>query len=242
MNHEPLLAVTTSRSADETGRRLPYSSTLDAILFDFDGTLVETDDRAVERLALRLNRVRRLLPHGDASRAARRLIMHNHDFLNRWLVLLDQIGVDGPIIRLAKRWGLMDDRSHSAGLPPVAGVPEMIKQLCGQYRLAIVSTRAVADLHVWLDQQGVAGCFGAVVGSDTTKRIKPHPEPVLRALKLLNVAADQAVMVGDTTVDIAAARSAGVLSVGVLCGFGERGDFEGADLVLQSTAELAGWL
>ena len=90
-----------------------------------------------------------------------------------------------------------------------------------------------------MTQQGLNGYFQAIVGSDSTQRIKPHPEPVLRALALLNVAADQAVMVGDTTVDIAAAHAAGVLAIAVLCGFGEPKDFTNADVVLESTADLA---
>jgi len=48
-------------------------------------------------------------------------------------------------------------------------------------------------------------------------------------------------MVGDTTVDIRAGVAAGAQTVGVLCGFGERGELEraGADLILESTTELA---
>lgn len=210
-----------------------------AILFDLDGTLIETDDHAVERLARRLKRVRRFLPDGDTTRAARRLIMHNHDFLNRWLVLLDRLGWDRRIIGLAMRLGLLDDRSNRVSVTPVAGTVEMLTRLTGRYKLAIVSTRPEADLRAYIDQQGLTGCVQAVVGSDSTQRIKPHPEPVLRALALLNVGARQAVMVGDTTVDIEAARAASVLAIGVLCGFGEPKDFTNADVVLESTADLA---
>ncbi len=213
-----------------------------AVLFDLDGTLVETDDHAVERLARRLEPVRRLLPAGDTIHAARRLIMHNHDFLNRWLVLLDQLGLDRSIISQATRLGLLDDRSNGAGLTPVAGTVELVTWLSGRYKLAIVSTRAEADLRAYLDQQGLNACFHAIVGSDSTNRIKPHPEPVLHALSLINVSADHAVMVGDTTVDIAAAHAAEVLAIAVLCGFGEPKDFTNADVVLESTADLANLL
>ena len=213
-----------------------------AILFDLDGTLIETDDQAVERLAGRLKPVRRFLPDRDTTRAARRLIMHNHDFLNRWLVRLDRLGLDRGIIGLATRLGLLDDRSNRVSVMPVAGTVELVTRLAGRYKLAIVSTRAEAELRAYIDHQGLTGCFQAIVGSDSTNRIKPHPEPVLRALALLNVAAGQAVMVGDTTVDIEAARSAGVLAIGVLCGFGEPKDFGNADLVLESTADLAALL
>ena len=241
MNHQQPFEVQ-SPSPQPTGtdgRGVIRGWSIASVLFDLDGTLVETDDQAVERLARRLERMRRFVPGGDTTRAARRLIMHNHDFLNRWLVLLDRLGLDQSIIGLAKRWGLLDDRSNGASLTPVAGTVDLVTRLSRQYKLAIVSTRAEADLHAYLDQQGLSGCFQAIVGSDSTKRIKPHPEPLLRALTLLNGVAGQAVMVGDTTVDIAAARAAGVLAIGVLCGFGEPKDFGDADLVLQSTADLA---
>ena len=51
-------------------------------------------------------------------------------------------------------------------------------------------------------------------------------------------------MVGDTTVDVHAARRAGAWSVGVLCGFGQRAELAraGAHLVLETTADLQHWL
>jgi phosphoglycolate phosphatase-like HAD superfamily hydrolase len=58
----------------------------------------------------------------------------------------------------------------------------------------------------------------------------------------LGVAPEQVALVGDTAADIQAAKAAGAVAVGVLCGFGERDDLEQADLILESTAELAEWL
>jgi phosphoglycolate phosphatase-like HAD superfamily hydrolase len=45
-------------------------------------------------------------------------------------------------------------------------------------------------------------------------------------------------VVGDTGVDVRAAKAAGALAVGVLCGFGEKNDFKDADLVLASPSQL----
>ena len=57
----------------------------------------------------------------------------------------------------------------------------------------------------------------------------------------MNVQPDECLMIGDTTVDIRAAKAAGAQSVGVLCGFGEEKELRqaGADLILESTALLA---
>jgi len=51
-------------------------------------------------------------------------------------------------------------------------------------------------------------------------------------------------MVGDTTVDILAARAAGAHAVGVLCGFGDRKELEraGAHRILKTTSDLTEWL
>jgi phosphoglycolate phosphatase-like HAD superfamily hydrolase len=81
-----------------------------------------------------------------------------------------------------------------------------------------------------------------VVTRDEVKRLKPHPMPVRLAVKALGLEPSQCVLVGDTGVDVRSAKAAGALTVGVLCGFGERDDFEAADLVLDSPAQLVEWL
>jgi ribonucleotide monophosphatase NagD (HAD superfamily) len=81
-----------------------------------------------------------------------------------------------------------------------------------------------------------------VVTREDTWRLKPHPEPIRYAAGQLGVAIERCLMVGDTGVDVRAAKAAGARAVGVLCGFGERGDLAGADLILESPAELGEWL
>jgi phosphoglycolate phosphatase-like HAD superfamily hydrolase len=60
----------------------------------------------------------------------------------------------------------------------------------------------------------------------------------------MSVAPESCLMIGDTTVDMRAGKSAGAQTVGVLCGFGEEEELKrtGADLILKSTAELMGVL
>lgn len=213
-----------------------------AVFFDLDGTLVETDDETVARLVRGLAPFRPLLPRRDAQRAARRLADWINERFNSGLAVLDWLRLDEPAQALARRLGLI--RAGSAGhvLVPVAGTVELVQALYGQYLLGIVSTRTAAEVQVYLDQQGLAGCIAVVAGSDTTARIKPHPEPILWAASRLGVDPRQVVMVGDTATDVQAAHAAGSLAVGVLCGFDDRADLKQADLVLASTADLAGWL
>ena len=64
------------------------------------------------------------------------------------------------------------------------------------------------------------------------------------AAEELGTQVERCLMVGDTTGDMWAARSAGARSAGVLCGFGEQDELEraGADLILKTTTELGDWM
>ncbi|MEA3337527.1 MAG: AI-2E family transporter [Chloroflexota bacterium] len=214
---------------------------ISAVLFDLDGTLVETDDNAVDDLATRLARFRLFLPQGDSQRVARRLLMWASEEYNRWLAILDRFGLDNSAQNLIRWLGLVQAQSIP-DLVPVDGALELLHRLGGRYRLGIVSTRSEEEIRSFLDIHGLNGRMQVVVGCDTTDRIKPHPQPILWAADQLGVFPDDVVMVGDTLVDIRSAKAAGTLAVGVLCGFGEREDFQQADLVLETTADLAEWL
>ena len=213
-----------------------------AVLFDLDGTLVETDDETVARLARRLAPLRSLLPRRDLQRAARHLADWINEHFNIGLAVLDWLKLDEPAQRLARRWGLISENSPGHPLVPVAGTVALVHALYGHYLLGIVSTRTAAEVQVYLEQQGLAGYFAVVAGSDSTARIKPHPQPILWAAGRLGVSPENVVMVGDTEADVRSAQAAGALAVGVLCGFGDRADLKQADLVLASAADLAGWL
>lgn len=215
---------------------------VEAVLFDLDGTLVETDDRAVAALAERLVPMQRILPGQNPVRTARRLVMWTNDWLNRWMSVLDRLGLDLRAQHWARRLHLLEDHTDGYDLVPVNGTVALMHELGARYRLGIVSTRREEEIRAYLDQYALQDEIDIIAGYDTTERIKPHPEPVLWASERLGVAPEQVAMVGDTAADVQAAKAAGALAVAVLCGFGERHDFAQADLILDSTAELKEWL
>lgn len=75
---------------------------------------------------------------------------------------------------------------------------------------------------------GLAPYLGALVGADGCPEHKPHPAPLRRALELLGAPADDALYVGDSAVDVAAANAAGVISVAALWGACSRAVLEAA--------------
>ncbi|MBM4309378.1 MAG: HAD-IA family hydrolase [Deltaproteobacteria bacterium] len=88
-------------------------------------------------------------------------------------------------------------------LAPCPGVPEAIEKLRAAGKtLAIVTSRKIASLSCFLRETGIYDCFSVMVTPDETEHHKPHPEPALKALELLNAAPEAALFVGDAPFDI----------------------------------------
>jgi phosphoglycolate phosphatase-like HAD superfamily hydrolase len=221
-----------------------YPGEIDAVLFDLDGTLVETDDDAVEQLTRRLRRLRWMLPGRDPDRTARRILVAAESPANSMLTLLDRVGLDDNVLDLGERLFRMRGLSTPLNFRPVEGVIEALHDLGRRYHLAIVTTRSRLHAESFLKQAGLAELVTVIVSREDTWRIKPHPDPILHAAKALDVPVERCLMVGDTTVDVLAARAAGARSVGVLSGFGVEKDLDraGADMIVDSAAKLQRWM
>jgi predicted PurR-regulated permease PerM/phosphoglycolate phosphatase-like HAD superfamily hydrolase len=221
-----------------------YPGEIDAILFDLDGTLTETDDNAVNALAGRLQAVRWFLPKRDPVRAARQMLMAFEAPASRMLGLLDRFGLDDDFFGVSDRLGRLRGVQASPNLRPMDGVGEMLHDLSRRYNLAIVTTRCHRDAETFLKQADLAELIQVITGRDDTWRLKPHPSPVRHTAEKMGVPVQRCLMVGDTAVDIKAAQAAGARSIGVLCGFGSRRDLEraGADRILQTTSDLTAWM
>jgi phosphoglycolate phosphatase-like HAD superfamily hydrolase len=210
--------------------------TIDAVLFDLDGTLMDSDDQVVESLALRLQR----LGWRHPFRSARCLVMAAETPLNGLMTLLDALGLDAPLLGMWARSRGLRGGSTQPNHRLMEGADVMLAELEQRYRLVVVTTRGRRDAEAFLAQHALGGLFETVVTRESTRRLKPHPEPIRRAAGQLGIPVARCVMVGDTTMDVKSARRAGALAVAVLCGFGRRGELEraGAHVVLDHVAGL----
>jgi len=213
-----------------------------AVLFDLDGTLIETDDLAVTALAARLRFASRWMTEEQRLHRARRLLMGSEEFINGLITFLDRLGLDRLLFRLNDALHGWRGIRKPENFVAVAGGLEALKLLAEDYRLAVVTSRSRREADAFVAQYGLADIFHAVVTRNDVRRLKPHPMPVRMAAEKLGIPLEQCVMVGDTGVDMRSAKAAGALMIGVLCGFGEMNDFGDADLVIDSTAQLGEWL
>ena len=223
---------------------LPIFQDVDAVLFDLDGTLIETDNRWARIAAERLASLRRILPRLDPEALGRRLVMASESPVNYAMSLLEHLGLGSSFL------GLADLVRRSKGVATrdsavlVQGTMELLEALQQQYRMAVVTTRARAEAQAFVERAGLKRFFRVMITRQDVWHMKPHPEPIRRAAARLGVAVERCLMVGDTAMDIRAARRAGAYAVGVLSGFGEQRELEhaGAHLILDYAVQLSGFL
>ena len=227
---------------------------IDALVFDVDGTLADTDDHLVAQIAAVLDAVP-LVSGRRATELARRLVMGAETPVNAAYAALDRWGVDDELTSVKKAVGdllahVRGQRQRGESHPAeaadevphemVAGVREMLHDLAGRYPISAMSTGGEARIRAFLEHYGVLEHFSAVAGAQTTPRMKPYPDPLFYCADAMGVAPDRCLVVGDTTVDMETARAGGAQAVGVLCGFGTEGELRqsGADLILATTSDL----
>lgn len=214
-------------------------SRIRALCFDIDGTLSDTDE-------VYMQRVLRFLPRWifkDPVHTARRIVMWAEAPANGLLGVADRLGVDDEMTAVLD-W-IYRHRRHAPELfLLVPGVKEMLSQLKGYFPMAVVSARPARGSMAFLERFDLVQYFDAIVTGLSAPHTKPYPDPILLAAREMKVHPGQCVMIGDTTVDIRAGKSAGAQTIGVLCGFGEERELLqlGADLILKATPEVAGVL
>ena len=218
-------------------------SRVKGVCFDVDGTLSDTDDEWVSEIESRLRGMGFLFPAQRARLLARWMVMASETPMNAVYHWLDAMSLDDTFARIYERMIL--NRKH----PPknfwlMADARETLESLVGHFPLSVVSARDELTTRGFLEQFSLDGFFHAVATAQTCEHTKPYPQPVLWAAQQMQVPPDTCVMIGDTTVDILAGKSAGAQTIGLLCGFGTERELRkaGADLILKDLRELRDYL
>jgi pyrophosphatase PpaX len=91
------------------------------------------------------------------------------------------------------------------------GIADGLKKLVSAGKhCAVVTSRMMPSIQIFLEHTSLAGYFDFCITPELTKKHKPHPEPVLKALELMNATPDKTLFVGDATFDIECGYSAGI--------------------------------
>lgn len=192
---------------------------IDAVLLDLDGCLVDS------REAIRAATNEAIAAYGRPPVGAAEIERHiGPPLLDTFTELL------GPGDALA---GLAAYRERYAVIAPAATplfprLEPVLRKLAGRFRLAVATSKPRRYAVPILEHLGVAGLFEHIVGPDLDATGETKAETVGRALALLGLAGEHAVMVGDRRHDVEGARAHGMDCIGVLWGYGDERELAGA--------------
>lgn len=177
---------------------------LDAVLFDMDGTL--TDSEKLWTLALQ----EVAAAHGGAISGRTRELMVGQDMWATIDLLHGELGLSVDPTDTVRQLTAATLAVFRAGLPWKAGARELLAEVrAAGLRTALVTATHRELVTVAMDTLGVEN-FDVVVCGDEVTRNKPDPEPYLRALELLGVTADRALAIEDSPAGSSAAAAAGL--------------------------------
>jgi len=205
-----------------------------AVLFDVDGTLLDTKDEWIEAFNATLAVV------GERPRPPGEILPWIGTPLET--ILSEFVGLRGTDIATATAtFARLEHGALSRTVRVFRGIPEALLGLSPAPMGAVTNKRTDTAREA-LRRGGILPAFSVVVGGDAVERKKPAPDPVMQAARLLGSRPQDCVLVGDTENDILAGKAAGTKTIGVLWGYRRREklEAEGPDALAGDPAELAG--
>ncbi|MRX72344.1 pyrophosphatase PpaX [Bacillus lacus] len=179
---------------------------INTILFDLDGTLINTNDLIIESFLSTLNDY-----YPDTYERMDVLPFIGPPLLDTFLAI-DQDRAE----EMVKAYRKFNHEQHDLLVTEYETVFETISALREKgYKLGIVTTKIRTTVNMGLKLTKLDQFFDVVVTLDDVKNAKPHPEPVQLALSKLNSSPEESIMVGDNHHDIQSGKSAGTKTAGV---------------------------
>ncbi|HWS79398.1 MAG: HAD-IA family hydrolase [Actinomycetota bacterium] len=185
---------------------------ISAVLFDFDGTLVDTTEMIHQSMRHATSSV---LGREDIPRET--LLANVGQPLPRQMELIDTENAES----LLEAYRSHHERHHDALIREFPGVEESLSRLrSAGIKVAVVTSKRRVSVEMALEIfPGLRNVVDRFVTMEDTTHHKPHPEPLLRALKLLgSIPKERAAYVGDSPFDVEAAKAAELTSVAVSWG------------------------
>lgn len=171
-----------------------------AVLFDFDGTLIDTNELIYQSYNYAFKRV-----FGRPVKNEEFLRLYGRPLRKS---LIEDYGDDGH--RLIDEYNCFNEENHDLLVKSFDGTTEGLLLLKESgIKLGIVTSKRLRMVSKGLEFLKYTEMFDAVVTLDDTVRHKPYPDPVLKGCEMLGISPEYTVYVGDSVFDLMAGHAAG---------------------------------
>lgn len=208
-------------------------SKLRGVLFDMDGTLVDSNP------AHALCWIQALTEFGqnpNAEEIRRSIGMGGDKVIPMQTPWSDQ---DPQGQALAQRRGVIFKEQYLPTLTAFDGAEELLRNLHKQgLLLAVASSAQAKELDPLLDIAGVRPFLAEKTSSGDAEHSKPDPDILAVALQRLGLQADEVIMIGDTPYDLSAARKLSIRPLAFLTGGWSQAELHEAEWIFQGPAQL----
>ncbi|WP_420133752.1 HAD-IA family hydrolase [Rhodopseudomonas sp.] len=195
-------------------------STVRTVVFDLDGTLIDTAPDLINALNYIL--VREGMPAVPLAKARNMIGQGARRLLERGLELDGRVISPDDVNRLAVDFIDYYAANIAVESRPFEGLEATLDSLAGQgYQFAVCTNKLEWLSKLLLDQLGLSSRFAAICGADTFGAAKPDPTILRETVAKAGGTLASTVMVGDAGPDVGVARRAGVPVIGVEFGYTE---------------------
>lgn len=215
---------------------------VDAVIFDLDGTLIDSIGVYVRIMAEIFSRLDLPPPPDEVVFASIRASRFN------WDDVLPDNSKNRKDEIIAKAYEIIDEiypRIFRQQVRMISGVDDILKKISlNGMKIGLVTSthkRYLTSKLQPLAEFGIDKLFDAVVAVEDSQKVKPAPDPLIECSRRLEILAERGMYVGDTCTDIQAGKASGMKTVGVLSGatgFKELKE-ENPDAIINSVADLS---
>jgi len=184
---------------------------LESLIFDLDGTLIDSSDGVVEAFNYSLRMMNQPEQKPEVIKQT----------IGYPLPVIYPRFTDAPIEELYKYF---QEKAAEVIIPSTSafeGVDLMLRKLHSQgYRMAVASTKIQKHINGIIKKLGWDGLFEIALGGDKVKRVKPAPDIFLSVMDEMNISTDNSMVIGDTINDVLAAKAIPLKVVAVKSPYG----------------------
>lgn len=207
---------------------------LQAVLFDLDGTLIDSERDNIESVAMAMRRL------GKNITQAERDFVIGHSWRDIYDMLVRNHGI---VMAMSDLISIAVDEKQSLieahGFSVLPGAIELVHRLAARgVPLAIASGSSHREVHEAIEGIGLTPYFRVLLGAEDYAHGKPDPAPYKAAMKGLGVGPEGCVVIEDALPGVRSGKAAGAAVVGVMAGNFAGYDLSEAHLVVDKLTDL----